>query len=94
MRLIKEALISREQNIVTLENGQPCPHCHGGVIVPVEQHLVRWTIPNALVLYVGEEVVCICLDCLDEKRGANETDRRAGRTAKLQLPRRNRTTSK
>ena len=89
MRLIPNILIATEQNIVTLENGKPCPHCHGGITVPVEQHLVRWTIPNALIVYAGEEVVCVCLDCLDRKRGApRETDRHAGTTAKLQLPRR------
>jgi hypothetical protein len=68
MRLLKEFLITTEQPLVVLENGPPCPHCHSRKKVAVSDRLIRWTVPNGLVMYAGDDVLVVCLDCLDEKR--------------------------
>ena len=68
MRLIKDILITENQIVVALENGKPCPHCKNRQTVAIAQHLILWTIPRALVLYIGGDEAVVCLDCLDEKR--------------------------
>jgi len=68
MILIDRVLVQNDQSIVVLDNGRPCPHCKAKKAVPVSDHLVSWTIPHALVVYFGDVVGAICLDCLDEKR--------------------------
>lgn len=68
VRLIKDLLLTRDQQVVALDDGKPCPHCRGKQALPITAHLVLWTVPNALVFYDGEDERAVCLDCLDERR--------------------------
>jgi len=71
MIFVDRFLIQDRQQVVVLDNGKPCRHCRDKKALLVEQHLVTWTVPNAIVFYSGECVGVICLDCLKEKQSGN-----------------------
>jgi len=66
MIFVKRYLIVHDQSIVILENGKPCKHCERTKQMDLPDHLVNWEVPNALLVYVEDNVIAICLDCLEE----------------------------
>ena len=66
MRFLSEFLVIKDQVIITLENGKPCRHCRKRKVIPLSDHLVSWEIPKALIVYAGEDVGVVCLDCVRE----------------------------
>ena len=71
MRFIKRFLIVEKQAIVMLDNGKPCRHCRKQKTIALADHLATWEIPRALIIYAGEDVDAICLDCLEETLDAD-----------------------
>jgi len=72
VRFLDKFLVVRDQPIVVLEDGPPCRHCRGRKKMELAEHLVSWVIPLALIVYAGEDVGAVCLECLSEVR-AKET---------------------
>ena len=71
MRFIKRFLVVEKQSVVMLDNGKPCRHCRKRQTMPLADHLASWEIPHALIIYAGEDVDAICLDCLKEMLDAD-----------------------
>jgi hypothetical protein len=65
MRFIKRFLIVENQPIIMLSNGKPCSHCRNQKQVQMSDHLVSWEIPRALIIYAGEDVDAMCVECLE-----------------------------
>jgi len=67
VRFLGGFLVVKDQVIVVLDNGKPCRHCRRHREVPLSDHLVSWEIPRALIVYAGEDVGAVCLDCVEER---------------------------